>query len=279
MKFIVKHILAGLVLCCTVSGCATWSQHGVVLHSQKLPVAVLPVRNEVTVKRLEDLRTLPETETTHTNESVLIQREMQQAANVIRGDVEKGLCNSYFFEVIPDARVGQALTALGLESYGASLSTNQVIALGQATGATVILFTRISGYGKIKKKWLVLLVGSGLVEGVVQGGIAAYAVGNGWVAVGVAAEEILQEALTWGGGAWLFNRIYTPVILETELFSAVDGQVIWTDTSMARINRKALKKLPKEESKKKEIRLQKTAEAAVEDMLKALNEKAFQNVE
>jgi hypothetical protein len=48
---------------------------------------------------------------------------------------------------------------------------------------------------------------------------------------------------------------------------------------MARINRGALKLLPEDDRRKKEIRLQKTAETAVEDMLKALNRKAFKSVE
>ena len=204
---------------------------------------------------------------------------MQRAVNEIRCDIEKGLCDSYFFEVIPDDRVSQALGTASLQPCDASLSTNQAIAIGRATGAKTILVTRLSGYGKIKKKWLVLLVGSGLMEGAVQGGVAAYAVGNVWVAVGVAAEEVLQETVTWGGGVWLFNRIYTPVILETELLSTTDGQVIWTDTSMAHINRKALKKLTQEDREKKDIRLQKAAEATVDDMLKSLNKKAFHNVE
>lgn len=74
---------------------------------------------------------------------------------------------------------------------------------------------------------------------------------------------------------FLYN-LMTGIVLYCAL---TDGQVIWKDTSMANINRKALKKLPEEESKKKEIRLRKTEEAAVDNMLNSLNKKAFQNVE
>lgn len=172
---------AGLVLCLALTGCATWSDHGVVLRSQKVPVAVLPVRNEVGITKLEDICAPSGEQSAPDSQPALIRREMAQVEETIRGNVENRLRDSYFFEVIPDARVDEALATLGVESGAASFSTNQVVALGQATGAKAILLTRISGYGKINRKWLVLLVGSGLVEGVVQGGIAAFAVSNPWV--------------------------------------------------------------------------------------------------
>ena len=272
-----RRLAAGLSLTCVLTGCATWSQHGVTASSGKLRIAVLPVRNDVAVRNLSDICTPPATAGSN-DQTALIEAEMHRVTSVIRSRIETGLCESRVFEVIPDSQVDAAIDKLNIEADAQPPAPSQVLALGRALGADVVLATRISGYGRIKSKWLALLVGSGLVEGVVQGGVAAYAVGNVWVAIGVAAEEMLQEILTWGGGAWLFNRVFTPVILETDLLGTADGQAVWTDTSMARINRKALKDLPESDRTRREVRLQKTAEAAVDDLLNALNKKASRSM-
>jgi hypothetical protein len=159
------------------------------------------------------------------------------------------------------------------------LTAAQIEELGEILKAQAILVTKVAGYGKIKRKWLVYLIASGVVEGAVDGVLVAAVGASPWVVAGVVAEEILQEAVTWGGGVFIFNRIFTPVILETELLSTTDGKVIWSDTAFARMNWKALKKLPEGERKKKEVRLQLTAQSAVEHLLKDLNKSAFRNVQ
>lgn len=131
------------------------------------------------------------------------------------------------------------------------MSEDQVLQLATALDADATLFVTVSGYGKIQRKWFYLLVGSGIVEGVAQGVAVGLVVDNPWVAVAVAAEEVLQETLTWGGGIYLFNRIYTPVILESELMSTADGETIWSDTAFSRVNRDGLKKLPEADRKKR----------------------------
>ncbi len=140
-----------------------------------------------------------------------------------------------------------------------------------------LLITKLSGYGKIKKKWVAYMIGTGVVEGVVQGVLVATVVENDWLAVGLAAEEILQEIVVWGGGAFFFNNIFTPVILESKLISTTEGKVIWKQTAFAHINRKALKRFPKEERGKKELRLQMTTEKAEEQLIESLEKSAGKN--
>ena len=69
------------------------------------------------------------------------------------------------------------------------------------------------------------------------------------------------------------------MILDAELASTTDGKIIWTDTTFARINSKALKQLPEAERKKKEVRLRLTAEAAAHELVVNLNKKAIQNIQ
>ena len=272
-------LLLAISLCWIPFGCATWSKHGVVLHSQKLRIAVMPVRVAVNIRRITSIRTLPKANQRPPNEAELIQCEMDRVAGEIGDVIQVGLADGYFFDAVPPQEVREALTSLSVQVNGQALTAAQIEGLGQILNAQAILVTKVAGYGKIKRKWLVYLIASGVVEGAVDGVLAAAVVNSPWVVAGVVAEEVLQEAVTWGGGVFLFNRVFTPVILETELVSTTDRKVIWSDTAFARMNRKALKKLPEAERKKKEVRLQVTAQRAVEHLLKDLNKTAFRNVE
>ncbi|MBI3553626.1 MAG: hypothetical protein HY077_14105 [Elusimicrobia bacterium] len=172
-------------------------------------------------------------------------------------------------------RVEREITAM-LESKLRKYPWFEVVA--STMDAQAVLAVEVGGYGKIKKKWLVWLIGAGLIEGTAQG-VAVAQVAGPWAAVGIAAEEIVQEALTWGGGAFLFNRIFTPVILDGKLTSVRDGKKAWSDTAFARINRKALKKLPAEQRKDKAVRLRLTAEKAAEELIENLAKAARRNID
>jgi hypothetical protein len=50
------------------------------------------------------------------------------------------------------------------------------------------------------------------------------------------------------------------------LISAKDGEDVWSHTTFDSIDRKALKKLPEEERKKKEVQLRVTSEKVVRDL-------------
>ncbi len=126
---------------------------------------------------------------------------------------------------------------------------------------------RLTGYGRLKREWIVWLIGSGVGEGVAQGVVVARATANAALGVAAMLEEIGQEVLTWGGGSHLFNEHYSPVILEGRLVSAADGKKLWSDTAFSSIDKKALKKLPPDEQKKKEVQLEVTAEKTERDLV------------
>lgn len=239
---------------------------------------MLPTQLEVSIKHLKDIRSIPKSGQTPPDEKDLIGRELRQAADAITGDLRAQLDASYFFEVVADSDVRKAVEAAGLASSTAALTAAQVEDLGKAVGAQVVLVTKLSGYGAIKKRWLFYLIGSGLVEGLAQGAVIAAAVSSPWVAVGIGAEEAAQETAVWGGGAFLFGKIYSPVILEGRLISVADGREIWSRTELASGNRKAVKALPKEDRDRRELRLRLTAQGAVTNLVKNLDKKAWSNL-
>lgn len=164
------------------------------------------------------------------------------------------------------------------ELLRAALSRHEEFELVASTGqAEAVLAVDVGGWGKIKRSWFWWLIGTGAAEGAAQGVLLAQIAGP-WAGIGIAAEEVVQESLTWGGGTFLFNRIFTPVILDGKLYSVFSGDRVWTNTAFSRINRKALKKLPKEERKDKAVRLRLTAEKAAAELAKDLAASARRNL-
>ena len=102
--------------------------------------------------------------------------------------------------------------------------------------------------------------------------------GETWSAVGGGVEEAAQETAEWCGGAFLFGKIYSPVIIEGQLISVADGRAICCGTELAISNRKAIKALPKEDQGKREVRLRLAAEKAATDYVKKIDKKAWANL-
>lgn len=108
-------------------------------------------------------------------------------------------------------------------------------ALAQAKkqGADLLLAVDVSGYGHIKRRWIVLMVGSGVIEAVTQGVAAGDATGNPVLGLGVGAEEMASEGLTWIGGSWFWAKYFAPVTLEGRMWRVRDGRLIWHDIIFA----------------------------------------------
>lgn len=275
---ITVRFAAFLALCCALTGCATWSKHGVALEGQKLRVAVLPVRFAFEVTKLKRIESVTNEVADGTNRQAQIAAAVRGVESHITDSIQRGLTNSYFFVPVPRAEVERALADAGITNTSARLTTNQVQQLGSNLNAQTVLQTKIVGYGAIKKSWLWWLTGWAFAESAFDGLVVGGASGSPLAGIGLAAETFGQEMITTFGGVYVFDRIYTPVILESELFSAKDGKAVWSDMSLDSSNKKGLKKYSEAEQKKKEIRLRTTENLAVQDMLDSLNEKAAKNI-
>ena len=205
-------------------------------------------------------------------------RSIQSVTEEMTRSLEERLKATEYFDVVPSQEVQQALESLSLRPATTPLTSDQVKTLGKTLHVQAVMITTLSGYGRIKPRWQAYLIGSGVVEGITEGVITARVVHNTWVAVGVGVQEILQEVLTWGGGVFLFDKFFTPVILESEVVSTIDGKPIWQKTAFARINRQGLKAFPKEERGKKELRLRVTAEKAEDELVKSLQKALIKNI-
>ncbi|MDE2143132.1 MAG: hypothetical protein KGJ84_12050 [Elusimicrobia bacterium] len=237
-----------LLIAVLASGCATWAKHGVELVApRKLRVAVLPVRFEVKIRHLKEIETVP-------------------AGPAPSADAEASAVSS----------ATAALSASMRDSFASALDQSYYFSASTAT-ADVNLRVTVLGYGRIKRSWIFLLLGGGLVEGTVQGVAVAEAAGSVPAAIAVACEEVLQEVAVDVGGVFLLDRWFTPVVLKAELVSARDGRVIWRAWAWGDRDRKALKKLPSAERAKKEVRLGLVFDRARGDLMRKLTKAAARN--
>jgi len=265
-----RPLLAVLLCCALTTACASWSAHGIAPGAAQPPrIAVLPVTATMTVRHLDEIATPPEPPPNADAEKALIEARMAAVTTALTASLMDRLSGR--FQIVPEEEIDRALTETPEPADGDG--REWFAAVGRAVEAQAVLHVELSGYGHIKRRWLVYLIGSGVAEGVVQGVVAA-TVTNAWVGLGVAAEEIASEVLTWGGGAFLFNAYYAPITLEAELIASRDGHRLWHKITFVAVDRKALKKLPKDERRRKEVQLDLTLTKAERKLVASLRKAA-----
>ena len=208
-----------------------------------------------------------------TGNQAQIQSQMQSVTSKLNQLLNATLMTSDVIKLIPLEDIDISSALFDTEAPYA-LSIENLSKLRKNHSAQAVLLVEVSGYGSIKKKWLYYLIGTGMIEGVTQGVIAARLVDNPWIGVAVALEEIGQEVLVWGGGSRLFNQYYSPVTLEAKLISTSDAQTIWSDTVFISTDDEAIKLLPEVDRKKRENQLALTAKKAVRELFDELNDAA-----
>lgn len=269
--FRLSPFLAGCCATLLLSGCASWSGHGVVPQSGEYPVVLLPARFTAHVERLSQVAPPPPTpEATpgdaNVDESEAIRAQRTAAVERVTSSLARRLDASDILRtwVAP----AESLTdADGIPLSPAAVARNE--------GAAAALQVDISGYGRLKPGWVALLLAKGAVEATAHGVIAWQVLDNHWAALGLFLEELAVETLTWGGSAKLFDAHYSPVILEARLIAAEDGKTVWKEMVVVPTDRKRLKKLPEAERGRRDVQLQLTSERAVRRLAKTLDKAAL----
>ncbi len=262
-----------------LSGCASWKKQGVsVTPPEKIRLAVLPLELDFSISNPADIATVAKSTATSAERKKLAQALKAPLNEALDKDFELRVSSSYVFSPIPSSDIDKAMASLSL-STAADPSPRQYRELARRLKADALLRVRVHGYGKIKTSWLMLLWAGSFGEGAAQGVVIAAAAANAWAGAAVAAEEVLQEGLEWFGGGYLFDRFYAPVVLEGDLYSGKTGKNIWGWWFIDTDNKEAVKKLPKADQKKKQVRLLLTFEKTRDDMMQRLEKVAFKNEE
>lgn len=89
--------------------------------------------------------------------------------------------------------------------------------------------------------------------------------------MGIAAEEMIQEYLTWNGVDWLLGETYAPVTLEGYMTYGKDKKIIWRNSYFVTENSDELKGWSKEEKKDKYRQLKASLHEAEGKLISNLN--------
>jgi hypothetical protein len=137
--------------------------------------------------------------------------------------------------------------------------------------SSLYLSIDLSGYGSIRPEWKKILIGTGAVEAVFQGAVVGAATQSPWLGIGVAAEEMTSEYLTWNGVDWLLGETYAPVTLEAEMIYVKDKTIIWRDDYFITENAEEIEKLSPDEQKDKLEQLNASLHKAELKLIENLN--------
>jgi hypothetical protein len=183
---------------------------------QHVAVAMAPSTFSAPVHRLSDIQNGASSGATH--DKALLRQDLAAVRNGVDASVRDWLHGRSYVQRI-DAAPAAPL--------------KQALAQARQQGADLLMAVDVSGYGHIKRRWIVLMFGSGIIEGLTQGVAAADATGNPALGIGVGVEEVTSEGLTWIGGSWFWGKYFAPVTLEGRMWRVRDGRLIWHDIRFA----------------------------------------------
>jgi len=212
MKLPVWALISRVVVLVPLTACAIHTPYPLGIQGNPhVAIAVTPAIASARVSSLSDIRS------ENRNDTKSEQIQIRDSLKKVRLDVDAYVRNW----------VGQ-YESVRLRQGAHSINENKVeLSWAKEKGADLVLAVDVSGYGRVERKWVLLMAGTGLIEGVAQGVATAGVTGNPVIGAGVAAEEIASESLTWLGGAWLWNKYLAPVTIEGRMWRVRDGRLIW----------------------------------------------------
>lgn len=231
----------------------------------------MPIEVTAAIGNVAEIMTPPQGDI---DEDEVISEEMERVSETLYGYLLEKVDESEHLKAVAVDKADEQVIAESTDSGTDEADTGETGWLNAEAGAQAVLNVKLAGYGKLETRWRNYLIGSGVVEGVVQGVVAAKLLRNVWIGILVALEEIGQEVLVWGGGEYLFDSFYSPVTLEAELTSTSDSAVVWDDTVFVSIDKDSITKLPEEQQHRKEVQLELTAKKAISELVEDIDKKA-----
>ena len=244
-----------------IQGCAT---HPPDRSASPLTIAVGPVTFEAPVTKSKQIYTFEQ------NPDPDVDRQLLP---VLIDDIEvtaqrlftEELAKHPGIRVIPFDETRRLLA--DLRSAGTRLTDAQVQAMGQLTGADLVVTGLIHDYGKVRWQywvtgWLAHVAIATTIVGVATGWNPA-AVGA-YLAVDAATDFPL-----WWGGAEIFGFAFRPVRLHLEAFQIrpCPGEIWSRDELMVRVPGKRLAAYPEDQQHLKQVQLEANLRRAVEDLV------------
>lgn len=257
-----------------VAACSSHSQPGAgATPPRKIRIGLLPVASAAEIGSLRSIMTVPDGAPVR-DEPARIQERLAEVTQSMTRSIADRLGASQRYQPVPIPE-GRELVRDGEGNPRAQ----ELKRLRDVFGVDAVLDVRLSGYGRLNKKWTTGVIASGSAEAVGEGTLVWLAIGNVPVAIAVMIEEGIRDTVMAIGGVSAFNAGYSPVTLDAALLDAADGRELWSHTAFATTDAKTLDRIPKDDQSKKEVRLQATGEKAIGDLVKHLEVAAETDLE
>jgi hypothetical protein len=204
-------------------------------------LAVAPVIMALGIKSLKEIGETSSNPIDKSEENKQIEEHVKEVETDITSGLIDLLDKSGRFEIAAAPGLGPSMCLGPKFKFPKKLPVDRIDVSPSGRDCDLVMVCKISGYGKVKKEWAYLLVGSGVGEGIVHGAIALKATASGFVAAGALLAEVVSEALKWGGGSYLFGKKFSPVILEAAVYDVPSGNLIYKTVVFAVAKKNFLK--------------------------------------
>jgi hypothetical protein len=206
----------------------------------------------------------------------LIKQAVKRVQEDARQLMYERLAGKQVFELIPFEETDRALDELGMTTTE-TLTPEQLSRLRTRLGADLLVTGSVLDYGKVRWQWLAAgMAGDITWESAVIGAATA------WNPIALLANlgfELLTSTPVWFGGGYLFGVSFRPVRAEARAVETVEGEEVWSDMEVAIYARKALKEVPEQERRKKEVQLGINLKRAMEGLADSLLEEGLTKTE
>lgn len=235
-RFLLKQPFLALGVALSVLfGCASGASVRRVPTLPTLLISISPAQSSVRIRHFRYIHSAPPS-VDKGSERSLIEQEMERVKRRLTDDFTAQVSSSAIFVTAP-------------------------------SDAEAEVFLKLEAYGRVPGKWLFYLVGSGVVEAAAQGLIVERATGNQWLAIGVSAEELASESLTWIGGSFITNRFLTPIVLSCRIDRLPDHKTIWSKHIVSLYSRKIIARLSSDQRQQREHQLAAVSDHAITELI------------
>jgi hypothetical protein len=255
------HWTLPFILTCVVTlGCAT---HPLERSGPPLKIVVGPVTFEAPVTKSKQIYTFednPDSDVDRQLLPILIDDINVTTQRLFTDELAK----HSGFRVIPFDETRRLLA--DITSAGTPLPDAQLQALGQQTGADLVVTGLIHDYGKVR--WQYWITGW-LIHMTVEVTIVGLATAWNPAAIGAfLAVDATTDFPLWYGGAEMFGFAFRPVRLHLRAFQVkpCPGEIWSRDELMVRVPGKRLAEYPEEQQHLKQVQLEANLKRAAEEL-------------
>jgi hypothetical protein len=264
-------LFVGELACCGVfGGCSTLDGQSLATTSVPLKIAVGPVILEAPITASTQIHSF-EKDPPPELEPILLAQLKDEIQIKAQRFLTEHLAKQPGLTVVPFQETRRMLADIGDPEK--PMTEDQIRALGQTTGADVVVTGLIHDYGRVR--WQYWVTGWLLHVSIWTTVVGAATSWNPAAVGAYLAVDATTDLPIWYGGAKIFGWVFRPVRVHLDAIQLTNCEgPIWSDDELrVRVPGKALAQYPPEQHKQKEVQLEANLNRAMAEIAEAAGEK------